>query len=86
MNPQPSVLETDALPLELLAYCFLSKPSTSLLSAAVTHDSQLTTLLHLFVRRMLPAMPAILFPLEFPRRLTLVPHGAVIPVFAFRTR
>src|SRR6185369_17484606 len=69
-NPQPPVLETGALPIELLSYAV---PSTY-------------ALLRLAMRRVLPAEPAELAHLETLGRLLLVLRRAVVATLALGAR
>src|SRR6185503_16822394 len=76
-NPQPPVLETGALPVELLAYANPSALASALLPYA---------LLLLFVPRVLAAEAAVLAEFETARRLLLVLGRAVVPALALTAR
>ena len=83
-NPQPPVLETGALPIELLSYFTFNRQSAiaNLNGRSRSEDRRLTIddcdLFRLFVRRMLAAEAAELAELQPLRRLLLVLGRAVI--------
>ena len=70
LNPQPFVLETNALPIELLAYKSRESPPCSI------------KLLCLAVRCMLPATRAILAEFQTIRIVTAILFGRVISLLA----
>ena len=73
LNPQPFVLETNALPIELLAYKSRESPPCSI------------KLLCLAVRCMLPATRAILAEFQTIRIVTAILFGRVISLLAIIT-
>ena len=92
-NPQPSVLETDALPIELLTckhgfqFSVFGLQCAELLRNVPEPETEdRRTLLRFLVRRVLPAEPAVLAELQPLRRLLLVLRRAVVPALAVAAR
>ena len=90
MNPQPTVLETVALPIELLAYPTEAPSARAVIpvpfqSAFGIINLQLF-LLRLLMQDMLAASGAELLLFQPFRALLLIAGGSVVPLFAFRAR
>src|SRR5262249_43679055 len=97
-NPQPPVLETGALPIELLAYINLVIWSFGNLviahsDLAIARNNQLTRrpnnqipLLTIYMHREIAKQPAELLSLPPIRRLLLVLRRAVVPALALLAR
>ena len=85
-NPQPPVLETGALPIELLTYSTsgLGSGFSALTDAEPRPEPE--ALFRLLVRRVLPAEATELAELEPLGRLLLVLRRAVVPALAVAAR
>src|SRR5215213_7580135 len=91
-NPQPSVLETDALPIELLTCVSVGSWLVgwfvvgSHLLPTIQLSNYPTGLHRLLMRRVFPAEPAVLAELQPFRRLLLVLGRAVVPALTVAAR
>ena len=83
MNPQHPDLESDALPLELLACMLKCVRAVSLNNTA---GIKYNILFRFFMSSMLSAKSAVFTELKFVRRRSFVFCCGVIPSFAFTTR
>ena len=82
-NPQHPDLESDALPLELLA-CIIRCHCRSTQFPGSCRSGNCRSL-RFFVRRMFPTEPTIFVELQFVRSRPLVFRGRIVSAFAFGT-
>ena len=86
-NPQPPVLETGALPIELLAYSSAAVKRRRWLALGTCFRlTKSAELLRFLMPRVLPAVPAVLAELEALGRLLPVLRRAVVPALALGAR